>query len=372
MRARIHGYARGAANTRDRPARDRHHAAVLAPATARTMGAARRLSPAPAAIAIVIATASATAVGAPAPSRVHVTADLVFTAAEASACPGEGPLRDEIARRIGYDPFTPADSAARFGRVRVDVARTPSGLRATYARDDAAGAPQWTRTYEVPGAGRASCDVLISGLGSLIAVSISTFARRAPDPVKAPVPEKAPDPPAPPARPRFEAAAAAFVAAGTAPRANLGGALHLGVRAYPFADDRAHLSFSVEARVDAPGARDDGLRTRLAAGSFIACAHRAIGASSPALWVPFGCAVGTAGAIRGGFRDHPEIAVPARAFAAAGIRAGVEARLSPRLAVRAQGEVAATLRAPATPLQGAQNEAGRAGGTGGVAAVIAF
>src|SRR5690348_9049356 len=59
-----------------------------------------------------------------APPRTPVTAQLDFTLGPGSGnCPGEEYLHQEVARRLGHDPFERDQNAVPIGLVRVVIAR---------------------------------------------------------------------------------------------------------------------------------------------------------------------------------------------------------------------------------------------------------
>ena len=101
----------------------------------------------------------------PAPSLQLVSADLEYTLGPGvESCPGEAMLREEVGRRLGYDPFAEVSGGRAMGRLHTVIAREDPGLMATTKHVDAAGAPRWTKTYRMNGASARDCEVVVSGV----------------------------------------------------------------------------------------------------------------------------------------------------------------------------------------------------------------
>jgi hypothetical protein len=267
----------------------------------------------------------------------------------AESCPAESGLRLEVARRLGYDPFTPD------ARAHLAVTITDQGDKLTGSAQftgDGRASP-WSRAF--PGR-EDDCAALISALGAEISYQLDPFvvppAPVAPSPPPAPAPAlpSTPPPPAPASPPpsptgaRAELTAGARVTAGAAPGVAFGATLGGGLRWPAF-------SLSIEVRVDAPasdtvtapaGAR---VRTFAAGGALIPCGH---------LGPMFGCGVIAASAVSGSSEgvDMPRSDVGP--YVGAGARIGLEAPLSSRFAIRLLGEGLASVRSVRLILDGAE------------------
>lgn len=330
------------------------------------------------------------------PPRAPISARLDYRLGPGGAdCPGVDYLRQEIARRMGYDPFAPEAKGSPIGSVRVEIARSPKGLTGTYTLTSAEGVDLWTRTYSEPSTVWLAC----RGVNQGIAVELTgefqvremRLARRGPHPASEPpvappepaaegprIARAAPQEPAPspvprPTRgPRAEVGATIFAGGGTAPRATLGGALRVGLVIAPFGDDHARLSFAAEGRADAPAMDERGIRTQLFAGSFVTCGHWDLVHRPGVIGGVLLCALGTAGAARSSWRDEGGPQTRGAAYVGAGVRAGVEARLSPVVALRAQGEALPTIVGARFLARGASSGSGSVAGNAGLAVVLAF
>jgi hypothetical protein len=271
----------------------------------------------------------------------------------AESCPAESGLRLEVARRLGYDPFTPE------ARARLVVTITDQNHKLTGSAQftgDGRASP-WSRAF--PGR-EDDCAALLSALGAEISYQLDPFvvppAPVAPSPPPAatlapspalpsdPPPPAPMPPPPPPTGARAELAAGARVTAGAAPGIAFGATLGGGLRWPSF-------SLSIEARVDAPasdsvtapaGAR---VRTFAAGGALIPCGH---------LGPVFGCGVLAAAAVSGSSEgvDMPRSDVGP--YVGAGARIGLEAPLSSRFAIRLLGEGLASVRSVHLVLDGAE------------------
>ena len=104
----------------------------------------------------------------------------------AESCMDEAGLRIEVARRSGYDPFTPQARA----RLAVTVTRQGGQLLGTMQFFDDAGAPGWRRTYPVSSN---DCVTLISAMGSEISYQFQP-SRAVTEPVRSLLPLPPPPP----------------------------------------------------------------------------------------------------------------------------------------------------------------------------------
>jgi hypothetical protein len=285
------------------------------------------------------------------------------------ACPEEAELRDAVAARLGYDPFSTWAEDTLFvelakdkdegfvSRVKlVDVQSVVRGERELHAKND--------------------CKDLVPTMALTISIAIDPLAgqRNGALPEDTPPREKSvdldagsPDPQSkpppnedhPPVEPHDESAKHGFVPAfgagvlgalGNAPSANVGFSL--------FAEGRyAWASLGVEGRVDLPaGAEIDparlapatngaGVSSWLIAGGLAACG-RVSGF--------FGCAVGSLGSIRARGIDVTTPRETGAFYATAGIRGGYELRLIERLSLRGQVEGDAVLTRYALQIGGSE------------------
>jgi hypothetical protein len=300
-------------------------AAALATAVAGAQGVARRRPP-----ALVIVSA-------------HVELTL---GPGAEQCPGESMLHDEVARRLGYDPFAPGAKGKPVGQIRTRIARSAEGLTATTEYVDAAGVLQWTRPYEVKGTSTRDCEVAISGVAVELASELTLFEEEppAPRPPASALPPVAPEPP-PPRRslhPRLEIGGGVSAVFGIAPAPALSGAFHVGVDIFPFEGAGPWFSFSGELRGDVPSSgavhATDSLRTSLLAGVGLVCIHQ-----DPKVWARvtgsfFVCPVGMAGALNSTVESAGGSVSSHGTYVGVGARAGLEARFASRAALRLQGE----------------------------------
>jgi hypothetical protein len=126
------------------------------------------------------------------PPRVSVRLDYQRGPGGA-ACPAEELLRDEVARRMGYDPFDPGAA----GRLVVVVAWQARRFEAQVDRYTPGGEKTWSEVY--PGGAR--CALMFPSLASEISAVLE------------PAPPALPAAPAPPAAPELPAAQAPPVAA---------------------------------------------------------------------------------------------------------------------------------------------------------------
>ncbi|MFT3767533.1 MAG: hypothetical protein QM820_18925 [Minicystis sp.] len=324
----------------------------------------------------------------PAPAATTFAFGLDYVIGEgADLCPHEDLLRQEVARRIGYDPFAPDAKGRPAGRMRAAIARSPKGLVATYEHVDVAGARRWIKTYEVQGRSRRACESAVEGMAVEIAVELvllkrtrSTPPPATPDPPPRPAPHASPETvlspspsPSRSARPRLAIGLGAILAGGVAPAVTVGGVIHIGASFAPLGEGDPWFSFAVEGRADKPAAdAHRGIETRLLSGTLVACGHRDLFRGPPVTWGVLGCVMGTVGLV------HIEIASErgtlsfAGTYAAVGPRFGIEARVTALTAVRIQAEVLPTLHGIHV-LTDRHREGWRtAGVSGGAGAVLLF
>jgi len=283
------------------------------------------------------------------PPRVSLRLDYA-RAPGAEVCPTEGALHDEVARRMGYDPFEP--SAAE--RLSVVVARQGRGLAARIERYAPSGAQTWAETFPVRGD---DCGALISGVAAEIRALLAP-GQTAPGPAPAhgrlfgvePYTGPAPGGPsiAPPVAPPPDVRAAALAAPPERLRAELAASAHITLTGAPAVTGGATVraavrgpwwSVGAEGRFDAPAsgiATASGIagaqyRVRTFAGSIVPCAYY----PNPYIQ-PFGCVVLSAGAVSG---EGSGVSMPASdtgLIIATGPRVGLDIPLvASRLSLRA-------------------------------------
>jgi hypothetical protein len=271
------------------------------------------------------------------PAWARPTARLTYTRAPgAESCPDEGAMRTLVATRLGYDPFAP-DAPVR---VEASLTRAASGYRAVVRSLDALGAVKGQRELSSRGDDCAE-------LGTTLAMTMSILldpriflqpgappTRPARDSDDSPfTPERrVQPPPAPPAEPvAIRAGADVTGDLGAAPSVAAGAGVFVGV-------GRRFWSVDVEGRVDLPAQllRPDGtgVRSSLMVGMLVPCFHAD-------LFV--GCSVVAMGALQGEGVNVGSPAQGATFYAAAGLRAGFEAPLSARLAIRLHTDLMAPL-----------------------------
>lgn len=319
------------------------------------------------------------------PATVAVQLELVLGPG-AERCPGEAMLRQEVARRIGYDPFAADAKGIPAGRVRAVIAGSPQGLTATFEYVDAAGVHQWTRTYVEPGTSTRSCTGVLQGIAVELAGELVLINQPEPPPES---PEPAPPPPepalaAPPAtmpalppsstspRPRFELGAGTFIGGGTASGVTAGGVLHAGLVLAAAGHDRTRLLVAVEGRVDTPATDKHGIQTQMFAGSVVACGNRDLIPGLTVTWGFLGCVLGTVGVVHGSWGGLDRPMSSGSAYAAVGGRLGWEARIASVVALRAQIEALPAIhRARVLGLdRGASAGTGSVAGNAGLAVVF--
>jgi hypothetical protein len=270
--------------------------------------------------------------------------------AGAEACMDEAGLRIEVARRSGYDPFT-TDARAR---LVVTVNRQGRQIIGTLQFFDEAGAPGWTRTYPVSAD---DCGTLVSAMGSEISYQFQpspTVVTPAPAPTTpaAPIaPEPAPreSPPAvvlhaPEPFRALELSAGGAVSAGFAPAIAFGATLGAGYRfqVFSLAGELRFTAPASDAVVSPPGARISVLAF---GGSVLPCVR---------LPPVFGCAVLSIAEIFGSASGVDSPRPDSGPYVGAGLRAGVDAPISPSFALRFSLEALGSIRGARLVLDNAE------------------
>lgn len=255
--------------------------------------------------------------------------------AGADACPDEARLRDEIAARLGYVPFSDAAPTA----IEIRIARDGAGLRAQLVRREVAtNTPKGQRVLHASGA---DCAELSTAVVLAAALAIDTIAATAPraEPQDTPPLAPSPPPPAPePARPA-PADTAPPPAAPPALGARLGVAAGATVGIVPIAglgptlfgevDLASSFSLGLDATADLPIGAEESAR-----GKVRGYAYR--GALLPCLragWWAL-CGVAAIGAVHG---VGSNVDVPASdwtPWAALGARGRVDVPMSERIFLR--------------------------------------
>jgi hypothetical protein len=281
-------------------------------------------------------------ISSPAPAQadeapVPVALELRYSRPPGNLCPDESALHQEVARRMGYDPFT--HGAADL--LVATTARNGAGLTSTVALFDAKGARRWTKEFAIRDD---RCAALITAMGNHIAYVFAASIR----PVQASPPAQPPPPlpPSPPPlllppqpsslppSPRFEIGISPLLALGTAPAPAFGLRLQAGARWRPF-------SIAAELRWDAPvsaaaesppGAR---IETTLLGGSLLPCGH---------ISYFTGCAVVTAGQMSGEGAGLSAPKKDANAYLGAGVRAAFELHFTDNIGARLFAEGLASIR----------------------------
>ncbi len=289
----------------------------------------------------------------------------------ASLCPGEPAVRDEVARRLRYDPFQPG--ATRTVTATLDA--RGGKLHAEVELADEQGRIAGLRQLE---GGLADCDDLVAAMALAIAIAIDPQSQLRPPPPPGPAappsPSVGPSSPvaaaprpsaAPPSAPVVElipaplpalleapvtspagdppharAGLAVLGAAGSEPRPTAGLALMGGLR-------RRWLSAAIEARADLPTS------TSAAAGGAVSGQVLQLTLAPCFHWrLLFGCALGSLGALRGAGSAVAEPRTDLTAFGAAGLRFGGEAPVGRVLSLTFSGDLAAMLPRTALALRG--------------------
>jgi hypothetical protein len=248
------------------------------------------------------------------------SARLDYRADADAGCPDERAIADQVAARLGYDPFR-RDAATT---VRAIITREGRGLRARIEIRDAGGGELGARQL---GSSR-DCAELVSAAALAISIALDPLQAKAQPPL--PKPPECPTcpvcpPPAPPPRDpvRFRVAAGLQAGLGAVPSVG-----SLGITVQARLDWRS-FSLALEGRADPRlGGADAPAGGRVDATLLLAllapCAH---------LKVVLACALVAAGALQG---EGIGLASPNRQttfYAAAGARLGVELPLPHRLSV---------------------------------------
>jgi hypothetical protein len=269
--------------------------------------------------------------------------------AGAESCPSETELRDAVAARLGYDPFT--DGAAN--TLRVVMSRDGNLRTARIERIDVNGETTGARTLDSEAT---ECTELASATSFAVAIALDpeSFTRPAPKAAGVAAPPAPPrgdaSPPAAPAparsdepSPSFFVGASGHAAFLAAPSVAPGARVHGGVRYGAF-------SAALGARLDVPvsGEAEGGsgrVESSLMLGELVPCGH-----VGPAAF----CGVVALGALRG--RGY-EVSAPdsdTTLFFAIGPRVEGEWRFAGPLGLLAQGDVLAHATRPAFELDGVE------------------
>jgi hypothetical protein len=255
----------------------------------------------------------------------------------ADGCPAEKELRDIVAARMGYDPFTPPTTPAPFF-LHITLSRQGAGFAGVVELRDAAGRVVWSRPPLV----ETDCRRLASVIGGVtVTVAIDTASTQA---------AAAPPPPAPlslppPAQPTPDAAPPSTSVTRPAVRLGVRAAAAIGVGPAPTAAITADLgagwtafSIAVEGRADVPttGGVSMGVsaRTSVLAASLLPCGHFR--------WF-VGCGILSVGVLRAEGVDVLHAAQDSGIYAAAGVRAGLEWPVVPAFALRLSADALVNL-----------------------------
>jgi hypothetical protein len=266
-------------------------------------------------------------------SRVH----LRYTLGEGAArCPAEAAVRDSVAARLGYEPW--ADRAPR--TIIVAVGLVGQLLRARVELRGVQGKIDGVRELS---SSRLDCQELSAAVELAISIAIDPLSfGRAPAPplAESPRPPQAQAPvegKAPPLRsPVTSADRALHVAASVGGHVAIGSAPSIagGVTLQGRLRWR-RLSLGIEGRVDLPAYRDvpgGQISSSLLLGGLLGCFHYR--------WLA-GCALVTAGALRAAGHGIPNAESATLAYAAGGIRLGVELPIFSIIALRLHGDLLA-------------------------------
>ncbi len=263
------------------------------------------------------------------------TARLVYLRGQgAESCPDDVAMRDAVAARLGYDPFTPFALDTLF----TEIDKEGSGFVARVKLVGNDGAVRGARTLGTTGA----CSELTTTLALTISLAIDpmAFARKGPpeglppserpvdtttpptDETSPPPPDETPPPPpAPRERVRFGGGAGVVGAAGAEPGPGLG--------FFVFADARYGAFGGVlEGRADLPSSADAGgarVSSSLLALSLLPCAYSGF---------VFACARGALGRLSAEGLDVTQPGTSSALWAAAGARIGGDFPLGAVLRVR--------------------------------------
>jgi hypothetical protein len=241
-------------------------------------------------------------------------------------CPDEDSVRNAVSSRLGYDAFEPNAATT----VSVVVGRVGRALRVKIERRDDKG--KVTGARELASV-QNDCTELASAMTLAISIAIDpeSFARPVeqeplePPPVAPPAapPPCPPPPPAPPPDPvTYRASVGALASLGSAPAPAVGLTAQAGAR-------WRNVSLGVEGRADFESSAsvepEGGVGTSLMLATLVPCMHSS---------VFIGCALASAGAMRGSGEDIDREGSDTTFFAAAGARAGAELPLSALVAAR--------------------------------------
>ncbi|HEX4448053.1 MAG TPA: hypothetical protein VH044_14995 [Polyangiaceae bacterium] len=290
-----------------------------------------------------------------APAWADRTARLDYVRAPgAESCSDEQTLRDQVAKRIGYDPF--ADAASETIAVRIEpLALPPQTFFVAHVSSlDDEGTPQGVRDLRTSGA----CSDLIDAVALAIGLAIGPHGPAPPPPSAPAAPPSTPSPPgaaSPPATeppepnlppspfaPRvlgIDASAGGAASVGTAPRPTFGATVSVGFHGPSFAID-VEGRLETAASASAPGG--GSVSSSLWVGSLVSC-------WTPGPWLLCGVAqVGRLHADGETSGAHDLAAI----WVAAGARFGVQIPLGSRFAVRVRNDLVADLDRPTLVLHG--------------------
>jgi hypothetical protein len=272
-------------------------------------------------------------------------------------------LRLEVARRSGYDPFTP-DAPAR---LIATVTRQGSEIIGALQFYDDAGTPGWSKAFRVRSN---DCGTLIAAMGAEIEYEFSpslTGPPAAPPSSPPPPPPPGSSPPPPPPAPEpfrpVELSAGGLLSAGFAPAITLGPTLGAGYRwrIFSLAAELRFIAPASGSVAALPGAR---VSTVSIGGAVVPCARIA---------PVFGCVVLSVADVFGSSTGVDVRRNASGVYMGAGLRAGVDAPISPRFALRFSVEGLLTIRSSLLILDGSEVwETSRVSGSVGAALVTYF
>lgn len=242
-------------------------------------------------------------------------------------CPDEESFRNQVAARLGYQPFTSSGKHRVSVVLNVAHGRVRGRAAVTRAGQAVLGVRELEDTVD-------NCEALTSALATTVAIAIDPVRGLGPTPLPpapplppppAPGPRDAhethaeavapPPPPEQPARPiRFLASAGAVFSLGVAPGVAFGAEAGVGAR-------RDAFSLELSARIEAmPGdvrvGSGDRLEATVLSGTLTPCGQ---------LGVFLGCIFGRMGAFQGRAPDVVDPSLGTTLFGAVGLRAGVRA-----------------------------------------------
>lgn len=275
-------------------------------------------------------------------ARASTTARLVYLRGTGTeSCPDQGELRDAVAARLGYDPFTPFALETLF----TEVDKEPNGFVARVKLVGHDNTVRGARTLQTTG----PCSDLMASLALTISIAIDPMAgtRKGPpaglppgEREVAPV-ETAPSsprsgepiedvPPAPPPEPAPQPSSRVALAVGAGTLGSVGYAPGAAVGFAIFARARAgDVSLTLEGRADLPagaGASGGGrVESSLLAATLLPCGH---------VGLVFGCVRGSLGRLAAQGVDVTDPGSTGVLWAAVGLRAGAELPLGRVFAIR--------------------------------------